>query len=574
MRVDFVDQPAGQPSAFSIDLPEAIADIDITTAQCPPGARTPFCQDWTITPGPNSVPGTYVIAVVASVRGQLSGRSLTLTVSAKPAPATPAARAVDHSSGAVAEPELNIKLGHALLLTSDGRLWGQGGNEFGQVRTGYRRPRLVFGEESEQLVQPELILEPVAVGPAEWRWRSLAAVWHGFGAASFALRDDGAGQGSVWWWGYDSGHDIWQSGPARLLGARDDIVAISAIDLAQWLALDSAGRVYGGGAPAPVLVTDSDSPVTGVEAITGGAERPFADVTATSAEAGHGFLLRAGRVSKVYACRPTGAREGRLYAADLAGAGWRDIVAIAAGRRHLLALRADGVVLAGGENEGGQLGTASTQNAPFTRVGLCEESRYTNEPVQVVGLGAAIAIAAKKDRSFALLADGTVSVWGGGRLSPAQVEGLDTVLAIGPGHAIRNDCPVGGTLWVICDSSPPRAVRVQGVGEDPAAGCTLPDFELPEGTVTLDLASSRGEASYILTVTRNGHTDAIDLVLRGCPGGVTCAAEPDPIPVGQNASTISFRTGAPGAVVGEYSVTVETRGGGVTREKIITLRIQ
>jgi alpha-tubulin suppressor-like RCC1 family protein len=74
------------------------------------------------------------------------------------------------------------------------------------------------------------------------------------------------------------------------------------------------------------------------------------------------------------------------------------VKAVAAGREHSLALMADGTVRAWGRNKSGQLGDGTTVDR--------------NAPVQVPGITSAVAVAAGRSISAALLADGTVLAWG------------------------------------------------------------------------------------------------------------------------------------------------------------------
>jgi YVTN family beta-propeller protein len=111
-------------------------------------------------------------------------------------------------------------------------------------------------------------------------------------------------------------------------------------------------------------------------------------------------------------------------------------IAIAAGFDHNLALRHDGTVWAWGGNDAGELGTgAGPSILPSSKT-----------PVQVVGLGDVVAIAAGFHTSFAVRADGSVWAWGSnamyalGRSAPAdwngtfatptQVVGLSDVMSI------------------------------------------------------------------------------------------------------------------------------------------------
>jgi alpha-tubulin suppressor-like RCC1 family protein len=106
--------------------------------------------------------------------------------------------------------------------------------------------------------------------------------------------------------------------------------------------------------------------------------------------------------------------------------------AVAAGGDHSLALLSNGTVMAWGANESGQLGDGSFQ--PESTV-----------PVAVKGLSNVIAIAAGYDHSLALLSNGTVMAWGdntsgelgNGKLAtsdvPVAVKGLTGVTSIAAG---------------------------------------------------------------------------------------------------------------------------------------------
>jgi len=132
--------------------------------------------------------------------------------------------------------------------------------------------------------------------------------------------------------------------------------------------------------------------------------------------------------------------------------GLRDVVAVAAGYRHSLALREDGTVWAWGKNYG-QLGDGTTQG----------DYSYT-PPVQVKGISdvKAITVAVvtfSSGHSLALKKDGTVWAWGSNyygqlgdgtterRYTPVQVKGLSDVAAITTAidHtlALKKD----GTVW-------------------------------------------------------------------------------------------------------------------------------
>ena len=113
--------------------------------------------------------------------------------------------------------------------------------------------------------------------------------------------------------------------------------------------------------------------------------------------------------------------------------GLSDILTVAAGDTHSLALKRDGTVWAWGNNVKGQLGTGDTKSSLV--------------PVQVTELKGIVGIASGFDASYALKRDGTVWAWGantngqlgdGGasvqRSIPIQVEGINGISAISAGN--------------------------------------------------------------------------------------------------------------------------------------------
>ena len=145
-----------------------------------------------------------------------------------------------------------------------------------------------------------------------------------------------------------------------------------------------------------------------------------------------------------------------------------DVDAIAAGRKHGLALLKDGTVRAWGENRSGQVGDGTMIKR--------------DAPVPVLGVRNAVAIAAGAgDLSAALLADGTVMTWGGtdegglGRVpfnkpspTPALVPGVRGVraIAVGSSHMIALTETGSVITWGsqrLRKSGPPKDENVPGV---------------------------------------------------------------------------------------------------------------
>src|SRR5690242_1370666 len=137
--------------------------------------------------------------------------------------------------------------------------------------------------------------------------------------------------------------------------------------------------------------------------------------------------------------------DGTLTTRPLYGdiAAGSNVVQVAAGRTHNLALRSDGTVTAWGLNDHGALGDGTTTDR--------------STPVQVQGLtGVMTQVAAGEEFSLALRSDGTVWAWGrndhgqlgrgtvsGGELVPARVSVLNRVTKISAGRdfalALRSD---------------------------------------------------------------------------------------------------------------------------------------
>lgn len=125
--------------------------------------------------------------------------------------------------------------------------------------------------------------------------------------------------------------------------------------------------------------------------------------------------------------------------------GLSGIIAIAAGGNHSLALKNDGTVWSWGDNSNGQLGNGNTTNQ--------------NSPVQIQGLNNVASLSAGAKHSLALKYDGTVWAWGlndDGELgngldqdesTPVQVQGLSSVKFISAGYFFNLALKTDGTVW-------------------------------------------------------------------------------------------------------------------------------
>lgn len=145
---------------------------------------------------------------------------------------------------------------------------------------------------------------------------------------------------------------------------------------------------------------------------------------------GNGTIYAAG--SNAYGQLGDGTTVNRESPVALSIAG-SPVTKIATGWYHSLALRADGTVLAWGRNDSAQLGLGSASASP------------TLAPTAVPGLTNVIALAAGEAHSLALKSDGTVWAWGGNVhgqtvgtgtvpiLVPTQVPGPAYIAAIAAG---------------------------------------------------------------------------------------------------------------------------------------------
>ncbi|MEX2236826.1 MAG: protein kinase [Dehalococcoidia bacterium] len=178
--------------------------------------------------------------------------------------------------------------------------------------------------------------------------------------------------------------------------------------------------------------------------------------------------------------------------------GLTDVVAIAAGFGHSLAVRSDGTVVAWGWDQHGQLGDGDGSAAQ------CANGPCAPTPVEVSGLANVSNVAAGGGHSLALLDDGTVMAWGWdafGQLGdgpdvvgscgglacsplPVQVPGVDDAVAIGAGG--------GGSVALLGDGIVVAwgedAAGQVGDGPDSAAACDdTPDCS-PSPTAVTGLA--------------------------------------------------------------------------------------
>jgi hypothetical protein len=219
--------------------------------------------------------------------------------------------------------------------------------------------------------------------------------------------------------------------------------------------------------------------------------------------------------------------------------GLRDVVAIAAGSEHSLALRADGTVVAWGNSNDGRIALPA-------------------------GLANIVAVAAGAEHSLALRADGRVIAWGradSGRTAvPAD---LTNVIAIAGGIAHSVALRADGTLvaWGAAD---------QGQTAVPLGLGSVYELSAAGGFHTAVLRDKRNDAVPVILTSPENRTVAEGASLRlaatgnfgTAPLNVQWTRNGTAIP-GANLSTY-IATEATGAVAGTYQVSVSNYLGTAT----------
>ncbi|MDB6155312.1 MAG: Repeat family protein, partial [Chthoniobacteraceae bacterium] len=326
----------------------------------------------------------------------------------------------------------------SLVLRTDGMVLGWGNNAAGQLALGYKEPKI-----------PAVAYAPLLNGITALSMGSTHAI---------ALQDDG----TVLAWGSNARGQMGRgtTDAEQLLPIRveqlTDIVAVAAGDTHN-LALDASGRVWtwgdntygqlgngsvGGLSNLPVLIPG----LANVVAIASGAKHSLALTMDGSVYAwGVNADGQLGTGSINTESKPA------LVAWQGASSGMPRMTRIAAGAEHSMALGSDGSLWLWGSNIYGQLGTGNS-------IGITSPYKATAIPAQIVE------IAAGGKHSLALAADGTVFSWGWDvsgqlgddplcvqKLSPVPVSGLTGVSSISAG-ALHNLAIVNGELWTWGDN--------------------------------------------------------------------------------------------------------------------------
>jgi len=315
---------------------------------------------------------------------------------------------------------------HSLAVKEDGTVWAWGYNGYGQLGDGTGAP----GTDSDVPVQVVLefggdpLTEVTAVAAGDFH--------------TVAVKDDGE-EKTVWTWGYNSYGQLGNgtSGEGTDSGVPVQVVMESEGDpltgvtqvasgLQHTVALKEDGTVWawgrnnygqlGDGTGAPG--TDSNVPVQVVLEFGGD---PLTDVVAVASGGGHVVALKDNGTVWTWGHNAEGQLGNGTYGGEFnsgipvqvvlefGGVPLTGVSAVAAAGMHSVSVKDDGTVWTWGYNNEGQLGDGTHGFGP---------AYASDTPVQVLGEGGAgtlegaVAAAAGYQHSTAVMDDGTVWAWG------------------------------------------------------------------------------------------------------------------------------------------------------------------
>ncbi len=349
------------------------------------------------------------------------------------APAGPVPVAVSDRAVAAMQPgSFAAGWHHALVVLQDGTVWAWGRNDRGQLGDG----------SDDDRPTPAQVMGLMGV-------RSVAAGT----SHSLALLEDG----TVWAWGrndaYQLGHasreDQWAPvqvegiAGARAIAAGGQFSAAILDDGSLW----TWGSQSGGQLGVVMLDVFRSMPVQ-VEAVSGVRSVATGEIF-TLALLDDGSVWGWGRNQS----GQVGTGESmNQYNRPVLIEGLADVVHLAAGQEHALAVTADGDVWGWGFHEFGQLG-----------IDAGGEWRLAT-PTRLDGLQGDLSVAAGSDHSFALDANGQLWAWGRhdfGRLgdgstehrfAPVEITGLSDVVGVDGGHLFSIAVTADGAVWTWGDN--------------------------------------------------------------------------------------------------------------------------
>lgn len=258
---------------------------------------------------------------------------------------------------------------HSLFVRPDGTLWATGSNDSGQLGLGES------GDENESL-DTTVPVQVCASGECASAFAEVISADAGE-YWSLALTADG----SVWQWGYDFLVELIRPLPEQVCAVRDPD------DHSCLATFSGAVQIDGGDDFAMALLGDGSVWTWGY---------------GPSGQLGGGTTDDA--ATPVQVCVTYDADQ----ASCLSPLG--DVLSIAAGGEHALALRRDGSLWAWGNNQNNQLGHGFDSYSPVA-VPVCVEFDVDAE-LCVTPLTGVIAIAAGDAHNLALTADGSLWAWG------------------------------------------------------------------------------------------------------------------------------------------------------------------
>lgn len=437
-----------------------------------------------------------------------------------------------------AAPALDAGAFHSMALLTDGSVWTWGGNAYGQLGDGTQTQSLfpvhVTGALADSVAAGYYHSAMIGQDGSVWSWGQnvygalgngtfsplsavpvqaigVSAIEALSAGSDFSVAISQAGSAQAWGYNYEGelGDGSINTLPQHGVASPVSVVlpfGVSLLDVSgkyqHSVALDSAGNVWTWGWNYyKQLGDESRGTVSAIPAQVPG----LSGIAGVGAGAQHSVVLTSGGQVYAWGTNQHGQLGDGTYGLNSPSAstavpqlvgGLSNVVAVASGLYHNLALRADGTVWAWGRNYYGQCGIGSrTLVEPYGLV----------SPQQVSGLTNVVAISAGFEHSLALKADGTAWAWG--RNANGQV---------GDGSTTDVYAPV-------------QVAWIANAGVPQASAIVCPDpVELPCGsgaslvTLTAQVSNRRGRA---LTVkwSVDGQLLQTDAVPAN-PGGTTSAA--------------------------------------------------